>query len=100
MQINKVLGKKGRITIPFEIRKKIGFAYNDVLSFEEQEDNTVIIRRVKICDGCRNMEASLANKPTDETTLLEFIDELSTEEQRAALVHLMMKWTDLQGGDQ
>jgi AbrB family looped-hinge helix DNA binding protein len=100
MQINKVLGKKGRITIPFEIRKRMGFAYNDILSFEEQNDNTIVIRRVKICDGCRNMDASLVDKPTDETTLLEFIDGLSTEEQRAAFVHLMMKWTDLKGGDQ
>ena len=24
----KILGKRGRITIPFEIRQKLGFAYN------------------------------------------------------------------------
>ena len=33
MKMLKVLGKKGRITIPFEIRQRVGFAYNDVLSF-------------------------------------------------------------------
>lgn len=27
----RILGKRGRITIPFEIRKRVGFAYNDVL---------------------------------------------------------------------
>ena len=27
----KILGKRGRITIPFEIRQKLGFAYNDVI---------------------------------------------------------------------
>ena len=26
----RVLGKRGRITIPFEIRKRVGFAYNDI----------------------------------------------------------------------
>ena len=30
----KILGKRGRITIPYEIRQKVGFAYNDLLSFE------------------------------------------------------------------
>lgn len=53
MKINKILGKRGRITIPYEIRLKMGFKYNDVVSFEEQDNNTVIIRREKICDGCK-----------------------------------------------
>ena len=39
----KILGKRGRITIPFEIRQKLGFAYNDVISFEETGKNTVIV---------------------------------------------------------
>ena len=34
----RILGKRGRITIPFEIRKRVGFAYNDVLSFTEAAD--------------------------------------------------------------
>jgi hypothetical protein len=37
-------------------------------------------------------------KPTNMTTLMDFIDELPIKEQRAAFVHLMMKWTDLQDG--
>lgn len=32
LKIYRVLGKKGRITIPYEIRQRIGFRYNDVLS--------------------------------------------------------------------
>ena len=47
MKINKILGKRGRITIPYEIRLKMGFKCNDVVSFEEQDNNTVIIRREK-----------------------------------------------------
>ena len=39
----RVLGKRGRITIPFEIRKRVGFAYNDILSFTEQDDRTVVV---------------------------------------------------------
>ena len=58
MKINKILGKRGRITIPYEIRLKMGFKYNDLVSFEEQDNNTIIIRREKICDGCKKTDAS------------------------------------------
>ena len=37
-------------------------------------------------------------KPTDEITLLDFLDGLSAAEQRAALVHLSVKWAQLQAG--
>jgi AbrB family looped-hinge helix DNA binding protein len=99
MKINKILGKRGRITIPYEIRLKMGFKYNDVVSFEEQDNNTVIIRREKICDGCKNDAPNPVEKPTDEITLLDFLDGLSAAEQRAALIHLSVKWAQLQGGD-
>jgi AbrB family looped-hinge helix DNA binding protein len=99
MKINKILGKRGRITIPYEIRLKMGFKYNDVVSFEEQDNNTVIIRREKICDGCTKDAPNPVEKPTDEITLLDFLDGLSAAEQRAALIHLSVKWAQLQGGD-
>lgn len=99
MKINKILGKRGRITIPYEIRLKMGFKYNDVVSFEEQDNNTVIIRHEKICDGCKKEAPNPVEKPTDEITLLDFLDGLSAAEQRAALIHLSVKWAQLQGGD-
>lgn len=74
----RVLGKRGRITIPYEIRQSVGFCCDDVLSFEQQEHDTVIVRREKICDNCRN----------DEMTLFDFLNSLSEEQQRAAIVHL------------
>ena len=44
----RILGKRGRITIPFEIRQRVGFAYNDVLSFTEADDGrTVIVSKCK-----------------------------------------------------
>ena len=39
----RILGKRGRITIPYEIRQRVGFAYNDVLSFEESEDGKAVL---------------------------------------------------------
>ena len=48
-KLYRILGKRGRITIPYEIRKRIGFSQNDVLSFTESEDGrTVFVRREKI----------------------------------------------------
>lgn len=53
IQMFRILGKRGRITIPFEIRQRVGFSYNDVLSFTEAQDGrTVIVKREKICDNC------------------------------------------------
>ena len=32
-KLYRILGKRGRITIPYEIRRRVGFSYNDALSF-------------------------------------------------------------------
>ena len=52
-KVYRILGKRGRVTIPYEIRKRVGFSCNDVLSFAEQDDRTVIVRREKLCNDCR-----------------------------------------------
>ena len=82
-KIYKILGKRGRLTIPYELRIKHGYAYNDVISFEDTGKG-ILVKREKICNNCH----SVADKPTDEITLLEFLDGLSAEEQNAALYHL------------
>ena len=92
----RILGKRGWITIPFEIRRRVGFARNDVLSFTENADGrTVVVKREKICDHCKEIPTDTG---TDEVTLLDFLNGLSEAEQRAALVHLSVKWTEKQGG--
>ncbi len=92
-QIYKVLGKHGRITIPFEIRKRMDFAYNDILSFSQADDETVIVKRVMVCDDCsRRIDSEPNNKSNEEVTLLDFLDGLPDEEQRAALIHLSVIW--------
>lgn len=91
LKIYRVLGKKGRITIPFEIRQRIGFRYNDVLSFTQQDDGSVLVRREKICDNCKELEDFEENY-----TLEDFLDSLSEEEQRDALLHLSLLWAEKQ----
>ena len=83
-KLYRVLGKRGRITIPFEIRQRVGFTYNDVLSFTESPDGrTVTVKREKICDNCSGTKT--ADKDA-EMTLEDFLDSLSAEQQRVALV--------------
>ena len=92
IKIYRVLGKKGRITIPFEIRQRIGFRYNDVLSFTELDDSSVVVRKEKICDNCNE----LAEELEENYTLEDFLASLSEEEQRNALLHLSLLWAEKQ----
>ncbi|MDO4831656.1 MAG: AbrB/MazE/SpoVT family DNA-binding domain-containing protein [Clostridia bacterium] len=92
LKIYRVLGKKGRITIPFVIRQRIGFRYNDVLSFTQQDDGSVLIKREKICDNC----IDIVDDCSENITLEDFLDSLSEEEQRDALVHLSLLWAEKQ----
>lgn len=92
----RILGKRGRITIPYEIRQRVGFAYNDVLSFTEAADGrTVIVRREKLCDNCIDREPM---EFTETVDLKDFLDDLSEEQQRLALIHLSVRWAEKQGG--
>ena len=69
LKIYRVLGKKGRITIPFEIRQRIGFRYNDVLSFTQQDDGSVVVRREKLCDNCNEFAEEFEENYTIEDLL-------------------------------
>ena len=72
---------------------------NDILSFEQQKDDTILIRKEQVCDNCRAEQPNAVTKPTNETTLLDFLNGLSPAEQRAALVHLSLRLTTAHSGD-
>lgn len=93
----RVLGKRGRITIPFEIRKAVGFKYNDVLSFTQSDCSTVIVKREVICDE-RCPRYDTEQMESEPMAVTDFLDELSDEEQREALIHLSVKWAEKEGG--
>ena len=87
MKMLKVLGKRGRITIPFEIRQRVGFVYNDILSFTEGPDGqSVIVKRERICDSCGE------ERLCDTVSLFDFLNELTEEQQKAAFAHLGTKF--------
>lgn len=92
LKIYRVLGKRGRITIPYEIRQQIGFRCNDVLSFTQQDDGSILVRREKLCDNSQY----LAEEFEENYTLEDFLDSLSEQEQRDALLHLSLLWAEKQ----
>ena len=61
MRTLRILGKRGRITVPYEIRQKLGFRPNDVLSFQIVEDRTVLVRRERLCNATRGGERMEGN---------------------------------------
>ena len=48
----RILGKRGRVTIPQEVRDAIGMARGDVVSFTVVSEDAAIVRRERICDNC------------------------------------------------
>lgn len=92
-KIVRVLGKRGRITIPYEIRVRNKIGYNDILSFEEKDKNTIVVRKEKLCGGC----TPECFDETNSISVEDFIDTLTPEQQRRATVYLNLLWSQKEG---
>ena len=108
MKVYKILGRRGRITIPQKIREKIGFGSGDIVSFDELDDGqSILIRKEIVCDGCGDLddaddfdddnfdddfEDGIGDG--DMSFITDMLDGLSPEKQREALVHLSMRIAD------
>ena len=104
MKVYKILGHRGRITIPQKIREKIGFGNGDIVSFDELDDGqSILIRKEIVCDGCGdlddaddfdddNFDDDIGGD--DMSFITDILDGLSPEKQREALVHLSMRIAD------
>lgn len=50
--VRKILGKRGRTTIPYELRQILDMRAQDVITFSINDDkNCVVITKEKICDA-------------------------------------------------
>lgn len=103
MKMYRIIGKNGRITIPYQMRQKIGFAPNDVISFESDvlDDRSVIVRREMLCDMDDVFDEELTDEEMiseeySDEALLDFINGLSEDEQHSILVNLSIKWAERQ----
>ena len=87
----KILGKRGRVTIPFEIRQALGFTDNDILSFNAQPDGTLLVRREKLCDDC---EEEPAGEKKSCDNVMKLLDSLPDSQQRDILIKLSVRWAE------
>ena len=87
-KIYRTLGKRGRTTIPYGIRVKLGLRHNDLLSFEEDSD-TIVIRRENICNECDDFLDDIDEMGGDNDALLDFVDDLSDKERMTLFFYLL-----------
>ena len=86
-KIYRTLGKRGRTTIPYAIRVRLGLRHNDLISFEEDGD-TVIVRREKVCNNCFADDIEFSEEDSNDV-LLDFVDELSDKERMTLFFYLL-----------
>lgn len=85
IKMYRILGKKGRTTIPFEMRKSLGLKHGDVISFTEQDDKSIVIRRE---NGMSAYGKCLTSNQT-EKTVIDIFDKLTKRQQNALLLKLL-----------
>ena len=78
----KVLGKRGRVTIPLEVREELGYSCNDILSFTAQDNGTLLIKKEKICDNCIVQLKAAEEQKKDSDSIMELLDSLTDSQQR------------------
>ena len=76
--------------------------------------NTVLVKREKICDGCNVNEyersshssshdaehpVSTSEQNPSSAALTELLDDLTSDELRTVLIHLSLRWAEMQAGD-
>ena len=83
-KIYRLVGKKGRTTIPFDIREKMKIGCNSLLSYEMKDENTIILRREKVCDHC-------SDHGVKEGSILDVVNSLTETEQKALHRYLSIK---------
>ena len=83
----RVLGKRGRINLPIEIREKLCWSGNDILSFEVQDNGTLLVRKEQI-----NAEKK------DCENILAMFNSLPESQQREILIKLSVKWAEKERG--
>ena len=87
MKTYRVLGQKGRTTIPLFIRMRLGLRCGDVLSFAE-ENGAVTVRKEKLCDRCKD------KSEPQGVSLSALADSLSQDERRVLLTCLIAKFSE------
>ena len=103
---NQTLNDLVLMSIPANVLEEAGIKPNALIQYQA-EDGRIIMEMVDevvpfVCSGeCDECPAKgqKARSKKEEMTLLEFLNDLSEEQQRAALIHLSVSWAQKVGGD-
>lgn len=104
---NQTLNDFVLISIPSNVLEEAGIQPNALIQYQA-EDGKIIMEAVDemvplVCSGeceeCPVKGQKAREKKEEEITLLEFLNNLSEEQQRAALIHLSVSWAQKVGGD-
>ncbi len=106
MKTLRILGKKGRVTVPQEIRDEIGLERGDVVSFSVLDDDSAIIRRERLCDECVTetnqtdmmkllVQAMHFAHPGDSAQdAFEFLTDLTPPERFDCVARIIADWAE------
>lgn len=94
------------MSIPADVLEEAGIQPNALIQYQV-DDGKIIMEMVDevvpiVCSGeCKEcpVKGQKAIEKKEEITLLEFLNNLSEEQQRAALIHLSVSWAQKVGGD-
>ena len=82
--IRRILGKRGRTTIPYEFRQILDLKHNDVLTFAMNDAKScVVITKERICTDCVKYVPG-----GKEITLDDFISQMNEEEMLKTIAAL------------
>lgn len=103
---NQTLNEFVLLSVPSEVLEEAGIMPNALIQYSV-DDGKIIMEIVdevvplickEECNDCP-INGQRATEKQDEITLLEFLNNLSEEQQRAALIHLSVLWAQKVGGD-
>ena len=100
----RILGKRGRVTIPQEVRDAIGMARGDVVSFAVVSDDCALVKRERLCDNCVNEPPTMislfvqamqqAKSSPQSQRAFEFLTSLSPAQQLNAAAKIIADWAE------
>ncbi|MDR0851749.1 MAG: AbrB/MazE/SpoVT family DNA-binding domain-containing protein [Clostridiales Family XIII bacterium] len=98
--IYRIMGKKGRSTIPLVFRIALDMRKGDTLAYT-LDGRTVTVRKERRCECHKAGSAELAF-PSGENAeaLTRLLDSLTPVQLRAALVAMSVKWAETEGSDE
>lgn len=102
----RILGKRGHVTVPQEVRDEIGLERGDVVSFAVVDEDSVLVKRERLCDNCVTetnqtdmmkllVQAMHFAKPGDSAQdAFEFLTELSPHQRFECVARIIADWAE------